>query len=90
LLPVFGLIIAIGLGVAAWLSSDVLIKAVPQLKSNFEGTGQQATLGHVAIAVGLWLAMIAFAFFLVAVLAGKDPESTKGIKLPPRDIRKKR
>jgi hypothetical protein len=90
LLPVFGLIIAIGLGVAAWFGSDLLIQAVPQLKSNFGGVGQQATIGHVAIAIGLWLALLALAFFLVALLTGKDPESAKGMKLPPREVKKKK
>jgi hypothetical protein len=90
LLPIFGLIIAIGLGVVAWFGSDLLIQAVPQLKSNFGGVGQQANVGHIAIAIGLWLAMLALAFFLVALLTGKDPESAKGMKLPPREVKKKR
>ncbi len=89
LLPIFGIIVAVGLAVAAWFGSDILIQAVPQLKASFSG-GPSATTGHLAIAVGLWLALLALAYFLVAFLAGKDPESAKDLKLPERKIKKKK
>ncbi len=90
LLPIFGLIIAIGLGIAAWFGSDLLIQAVPQLKANFGAENPQAPTGHIAITIGLWLAALAFTFFLVAVLTGRDPDSAKGMKLPPRQVKKKK
>jgi hypothetical protein len=33
---------------------------------------------------GIWLAFLAFAYFLVTMLAGKDPEDSAKMPLPPR------
>lgn len=92
LVPVFGLIIAIGLAVAAWFITDLLIDKVPALTSAFRSiSGQRSTLGQLALAGVIWLAMLAIAFFVVAMLVGKDPsdKAKKDIGLPPRQVKKR-
>jgi hypothetical protein len=88
LLPVFGLLLAAGLFVLAYVIAGEVIK-MPQVKSVVLGMKNTAQL---IFGFAIWLGLLAISFFLVAVLVGKDPESTKGIPLPTRerDIKKRR
>jgi hypothetical protein len=39
---------------------------------------------QLAMAGGLWLALLALGYFIVAVIAGRDPEDSKGVPMPER------
>jgi hypothetical protein len=86
LLPVFGLLLAAGLFLVAYVVAGEVIK-MPQVKGVVLGMKDTAQL---IFGFAIWLGLISF--FLVAVLVGKDPDSTKGIPLPTRerDIKKRR
>jgi hypothetical protein len=88
LLPVFGLVLAGGLFAIAFAIAEPVMK-IPQVRGVVAGMGVQAQLG---IAFMIWLVLLALAFFLVAMLSGKDPESAKGVPMPPKqkDLKKKR
>jgi cation transporter-like permease len=80
LLPVFGLIIAVGLFAVAYiLSSQVVIK-LPQVRGVIGGNQSLATW---AFAFVLWLVFLGVAYFFVALAAGKDPDQ-KRMPLPTR------
>ena len=86
LLPVFGLLLAGGLLAAAYVITDqIVLKA-----GNFVGgrvlavIGQANTTYRIAFTIAIWVAMLAVAYFLVAVLAGKDPNDADAIPLPPK------
>jgi hypothetical protein len=79
--PVFGLITAVALGAVAYVIAAYVVIKIPQVKTVISGMERQAT---IAFSVGIWLALLATAFFLVALIVGKDPESTKDIPLPPK------
>ena len=87
-LPVFGLILAGGLFAIAWVIAGEVIR-MPQVRNVAAGLKYQAQLGFGFM---IWLVLLALAFFLVAILTGKDPESAKGIPMPPKqkDLKKKR
>ena len=90
LTPVFGLLLAAGLFVVAYVLSDGVIMHLSYVKNAVDiGHKSMATIGF---AVGIWVLFLAVAFFLVAMLAGKDPNDAKQIPLPPRakDLKKKR
>lgn len=80
LLPVFGLILAIALFVIAYGLADLAIKKIPGVFAQVAGQLQTA---QIAFSVGIWLVLMAIAFFLVALLSGKDPD--KAPPLPPKD-----
>ncbi len=81
LLPVFGLIIAVGLFAISYvLSSEVVVK-MPQVSRVIGGNG---ALARWAFAFVIWLVFLGVAYFVVALAAGKDPDSGKNIPLPPR------
>jgi hypothetical protein len=86
LTPVFGLLLAGGLFAIAYFLSSLL---VPKIASIAFNQRPQATIG---LAVGIWVFFLALAFFLVAMLAGKDPDDAKQIPLPPKakDLKKKK
>ena len=86
LLPIFGLIIAIGLGVVAYLLMRPVIRLVPNLGGAIAGMGSRSNWGEIAVAFTLWVLMSAFAYFVVAVLTGRDPQMAE--KLPPRRQKK--
>ncbi len=90
LTPVFGLLLACGLfAIAFFLSATVVMKLPSVVNAVPSGQKMLATVGF---AVGIWVLFLALAFFLVAMLAGKDPEDAKQIPLPPKakDLKKKR
>ena len=87
MLPIFGVLTAIALAAIAWVISYYVVIKIPQIKTSMNAsmvlpTGQ----GTLIFAFGIWLVLLAFTFFLVSVLVGKDPDSAKDIKLPKRQM----
>jgi hypothetical protein len=84
LLPVFGLLLAAGLFLVAYVVAGEVVK-MPQVN-------MRNSTAQIAFAFGIWLGLLAISFFLVAVLAGRDPDSARNIQLRPRerDIKKRR
>jgi len=90
LTPVFGLLLAAGLFAVAYFLSATVVMKLPSVSSAV--ASDQRTLATIGFAVGIWVLFLAVAFFLVAMLAGKDPNDAKQMPLPPRakDMKKKR
>lgn len=83
LLPIYGLIIGLGLAVAAWLLVQVLEKWKPaQPLYAAAATLSNQTFGKLMIAFAIWLVLIGIAYLVVAVMTGRDPYQAE--KLPPR------
>ncbi len=86
--PVFGLVIAIGLLIVAFALEDPLAELIRRYIPNATFSLPVATshfdVTRALVAFMIWLVLMAFAFALVAILAGKDPNSAKDIQLPPR------
>jgi len=108
LLPVFGIIIAVGLFIVAMSLVPLTVNVLNKVSPGFRVSGvdfsiapdpavagsplklTMASSGRLGVAFAIWLFLLAIAYALVAVLAGKDPDTAKGIKLPPRDKRPKK
>jgi hypothetical protein len=90
LTPVFGLLLAVGLFAIAYFLSATVVMKLPSVRTAV--ASNQMTLATVGFAVGIWVLFLALSFFLVAMLAGKDPEDAKQIPLPPKakDMKKRR
>ena len=90
LTPVFGLLLAGGLFAVAFFLSATVVMKLPAVASTVD-SGHR-TIATAGFAVGIWVLFLAVAFFLVAILAGKDPDAAKQIPLPPRakDLKKKK
>ncbi|GEM_PF-983302 len=94
LLPIFGLILAVGLFVLAYIAEDPLVSVVNQVAKQsitLPPPAAQLTpkfvmpsLGRLGVAFAIWLILLALAYTFVAVIGGRDPESAKGMQLPPR------
>ena len=81
LLPVFGLIIAVGLFAIAYvLSAEVVVK-LPQVRNV---VSSNLSLARWAFAFAIWLLFLGAAYFVVALAAGKDPDAGRNVPLPPR------
>jgi hypothetical protein len=80
LLPIFGIILAIALFVIAYGLADLVILKVPSIYSQ---VASQLQTARIAFSVGIWLVLMAIAFFLVSLFTGKDPD--KAPPLPPKD-----
>ncbi len=89
-LPVLGLFLAIVLLVAAYGASDLIYQSSRQVRDALKTLamvnflGKPTNQGVIMLAFVFWLIFLALAYFVVAVAAGKDPESTKDIPMPPR------
>jgi|SRR5579871_2584768 len=90
LTPVFGLLLAIGLFAIAYFLSAGPVWSMSAVHNAVGNANKPVAI--LGIAFGIWLLFLAVAYFLVAVLAGKDPEDAKQIPLPPKakDMKKKR
>ena len=89
---IYGLFLAIGLFAIAYvITSEVLIKKFPQVRDAAFGIAKPP-IGTLIISFGIWLVLLALAFFVVSLLVGKDPNSAKQIPLPPKqkDLKKKK
>ncbi len=98
LLPIFGLIIAIGLFVVAMYLVKPISGVITKVSGNGDfvsalGTPIEPVLSpkfrlpstaSLGVAFAIWLILLALTYTLVAVLAGRDPNSAKNIQLPPR------
>jgi hypothetical protein len=104
-LPVFGLILAATLFILALFAAkpgvDLLRKISPFNPSGrfFEITTSAATNQpqirfpsgeYLWMTIAIWVLFLVISYTLVAILIGKHPESAKDVKLPPRNITKRR
>lgn len=92
LVPVFGLIIAIGLAAIAILIVTMVIDSgsVQQLLIFKDPAAPNRTVAILGLAFVLWLAMLGIAYLLVALLSGKDPDDARRLELPPREVDRKK
>jgi|GraSoiStandDraft_16_1057320.scaffolds.fasta_scaffold1072654_2 hypothetical protein len=92
LLPIFGMIVAIGLGAIAYIVSSEVILKMPQVRTV---VGANTVMAKWAFAFVVWLVLLGVAYFLVAMAAGKDPDAGKHMQLPtkqkdlPQELRRK-
>jgi hypothetical protein len=91
LAAIFGLILAVGLFAVSYIiSAEYIIRKVVQVRDAVAHFGRPtATL---IFAFGIWIVLLAAAFFIVAILVGQDPESAKKDPLPPKkkDMKKRK
>jgi hypothetical protein len=101
LLPIYGLIIAICLFIVAYVVenpvADLLRRVAPQSgftlpppDVQFTPTFVMPSTGRLLVAIVIWAILLAFAYFLAAMLTGRDPDSAKNLQLPPRTKEEKR
>lgn len=92
LVPVFGLVIAIGLAAMAILIVTMVIDSgsVQQLLIFKDPAAPNRVVAIVGLAFVLWLAMLSIAYLLVALLSGRDPDDARKLELPPRDADRKK
>jgi hypothetical protein len=87
LAAIYGLLLVVGLfGIAYVLTTEVIIK-IPAVRPSLGGLDMQAKL---LLTFGVWIILLGLAFFVVAILSGKDPESSAQIPLPPKGKDKRR
>ena len=91
LTPVFGLLLAVGLFAIAYVLSDGVVMHMPAVRATLVDNSTKGT-ATIAFAVGIWVIFLALGYFVVAILAGKDPEDAKQIPLPTKqkDLKKKK
>lgn len=92
LVPVFGLVIAIGLAAIAILIVTLVIDSgsVQQLLIFKDPAAPNRVVAIVGLAFVLWLAMLSIAYLLVALLSGRDPDDARKLELPPREVDRKK
>lgn len=92
LVPVFGLVIALGLAAIAILIVTIVIDSgsVQQLLIFKDPQAPNRVVAILGLAFVLWLAMLGIAYLLVALLAGKDPDDARRLELPPREVDRKK
>lgn len=99
LLPIYGLIIIICLYIVAYALENPLVALINKFRPGFslQGNDIQFTPAfvmpssdHLLFAVPIWIVFLAFAYFLVAMMTGRDPNNAKDIQLPPRTKEEKR
>jgi hypothetical protein len=81
LLPVFGLIIAVGLFAIAYVLSTEVVVKMPQVRNV---VASNLPLARWAFAFAIWLVFLGVAYFVVALAAGKDPDAARDMPLPTR------
>lgn len=89
---IYGLFLALGLFAIAYvITSELLMKKVPAVRDAIAGIGKPP-LGTILISLGVWVVLLAIAFFVVAILVGKDPDAANQIPLPPKekDLKKRK
>lgn len=92
LVPVFGLIMAVGLAAIAILIVTMVIDSgsIQQLQVFKDPAAPNRVVAILGLAFVLWLAMLGIAYLLVALFAGKDPEDARRLELPPREVDRKK
>jgi hypothetical protein len=92
LASIYGLFLAVGLyAIAFVITSEVLMKKVPQLRDAALSIAKPP-IGTIIVSFGVWFVLLAAAFFVVAILVGKDPTAGNQMPLPPKakDLKKKK
>ncbi len=92
LLPVFGMLLAVGLFGVAFVLVDPAMKLIQTLLKKTSAPpliwppmyGENENLQRIAIAFAMWLIFLIIAWTFVAIATGKDPNSPKDIEMPPR------
>ncbi len=98
-LPVLAVFLVIALFGAAWGTGSLIynnVKAVRTALNQLPVTQipdpvnppHKTSQGQLMLTFMFWLLYLGIAYFFVAVLSGKDPESTKDIPMPPRERKK--
>ena len=99
LLPIYGLIIVVCLFVAAYGVENPVVSLIDKVRPDFHLQGPDVQFtptfampssDRLLFAIPIWIVFLAFAYFLVALLSGKSPDSGKDIQLPPRTKEEKR
>src|SRR5260370_15655716 len=88
LTPAIGAILLVALlGVAYFIATTFLLP-LPQVKA-VVGV-PPSTLARVAFTLIVWFLLAGIAYFLVAMLVGKDKTNSQSLPLPPRQKDKKK
>jgi hypothetical protein len=99
LMPIYGLIIFICLYVVAYALENPLVTLINRVKPGFSLAGPDVqftptfvmpSTDRLLFAVPLWIVFLALAYFLVAMLTGRDPNSGKDLQMPPRTKEERR
>lgn len=92
LVPVFGLLIAIGLAAISILIVTMVIDSgsVQQLQVFRDPAAPNRVVAILGLAFVLWLSMLGIAYLLVALLSGRDPDDARRLELPPREVDRKK
>ncbi|MHB8625841.1 MAG: hypothetical protein ACYDBJ_20915 [Aggregatilineales bacterium] len=101
LLPIYGIIIVVCLYIVAYALenplADLIRRVAPQSSFilpppdvQFTPTFVMPSTGRLLVAVVIWVVLLAFVYFLVSLLTGRDPDSAKNLQLPPRTKEEKR
>ncbi len=85
LLPVFGLLLAVGLFAIAYFLSSTYVVHIKYVSSIM---GPPSVKNSLIFAVAIWLGLLAIVYFVVAILVGRDPDSAKALPPLPRNVKK--
>jgi phosphotransferase system glucose/maltose/N-acetylglucosamine-specific IIC component len=92
LLPIFGLLLAGGLLAASYAITTLVVLKAGNFISNsvIKVIGNNSPTSYtIAFTIAIWVALLAVAYFLVAVMIGKDPNDKDAIPLPPKNKKEK-
>jgi hypothetical protein len=100
LTPIYGLIVVLCLYVVAYALESPVIALINKLKPglNFQLKPPDISFSpftmpssdHLLFAIPIWIVFLALAYFLVAILSGRSPNTGKDIIMPPRTKEEKR
>src|SRR5438876_878745 len=86
LLPILGMLLAAGLFAIAFGITQAVVIKIPEVKAMLGNP--PSMINQLAFTFGIWFALLAVAYFLVAVVVGKG-KTINDIPLPPRQKTKK-
>jgi len=99
LLPIYGLIIFICLYLVAYALENPLVTLINRVRPGFSLAGPDVqftptfvmpSTDRLLFAVPIWIVFLALAYFLVAALSGRNPNSGKDLQMPPRTKEERR
>ncbi len=90
LLPVFGAILLVALLGVSYFVATTYILTMPQVRG-VVGV-PPSTMAKVCFTLIIWFILAGIAYFLVALVVGKDKTSAQSLPLPPKakDLKKKK
>ncbi|MEP7288037.1 MAG: hypothetical protein ABI947_19970 [Chloroflexota bacterium] len=90
LYPVFALFLVVGMLAVAYAITELVVLKMPQVRAVVSNA--VITQARVGFTLGIWFVLMAFAFFLVSILVGNDPNDVKAMPLPPKqkDLKKQK